>query len=99
MNTKRPVSMDEEEEMVDNPIEIEIPNIKKTTKKIKLRPKTKSEIFENYMEKTIHRLDKLIEIKAKESEEKLKIKEEQVQATRELNATIKEAVKVFKNKQ
>ena len=48
---------------------------------------------------TIHRLDKLIEVKTKESEAKLKIKEEQVQATRELNATIKEAVKVFKNKQ
>ena len=45
---------------------------------------------------TIHRLDKLIEIKTKESEAKLKIKEEQVQATRELNATIKEAIVIYK---
>ena len=33
LNTKRPVSMDEEEEMVDNPIEIELPNIKNQQKK------------------------------------------------------------------
>ena len=44
LNTKRPVSMDEEEEMVDNPIEIELPNIKKT-KKIKLRPITKTRFW------------------------------------------------------